>query len=344
MAEPPAAVRPVVGRFAPSPSGRMHLGNVLCALVAWLSVRSQGGRMVLRMEDLDPARCRPAYARQLLEDLEWLGLDWDEGPPPPGGSFRPQQPCGPYWQSQCAPLYAQALQALEAKGLVYPCYCSRAQLHAAAAPHISDGTPVYPGTCRGMPPARRAALEAAGRRPAARLRVPDAGDPAGWIAFTDRHLGPQRQCLAAGCGDFLLRRSDGVFAYQLAVVVDDGRMGITEVVRGRDLLSSTPRQIYLQRLLGLQTPVYRHIPLLTAPDGRRLSKRERSLDLGALRQQFTAPVLVGRLAAAAGLVPAGTEAWPRQLVGIFSWNSLPQEDIIIREKGWSSWPEKKTRN
>lgn len=341
MAEPAA---PVVGRFAPSPSGRMHLGNVLCALVAWLSVRSRGGRMVLRMEDLDPARCRPEYARLLLEDLVWLGLDWDEGPPPPGGGFSPAQPHGPYLQSQCAPLYARALEALERRGLVYPCYCTRAQLHAASAPHAGDGTPVYPGTCRGLDGARRAALEAAGRRPALRLQVPDAGDQAGYIAFDDGHMGPQRQCLAQACGDFLLRRSDGVFAYQLAVVVDDGRMGVTEVVRGRDLLASTPRQIYLQRLLGLAAPAYRHIPLLTAPDGRRLSKRERSLDMGALRARFTAPQLVGRLACAAGLAPPGTQAWPRELAKTFSWSSLPREDIIINEKGWSSWPEKKTRN
>ncbi len=321
---------PVVGRFAPAPSGRMHLGNVLCALVAWLSARSQGGRVVLRIEDLDPARCKPAYTRQLLEDLLWLGLDWDEGPAPEGGALCPADGRGPYFQSQCAPFYAAALERLAQAAPLYPCWCTRAQLHAASAPHAGDGTAVYPGTCRALTDAQRAARAAAGRAAALRIAVPDET-----ICFTDGHLGPQCQNLARDCGDFVLRRADGVFAYQLAVVVDDGRMGVTEVVRGRDLLASTPRQIYLQRLLGLPQPAYRHIPLLVNPAGQRLSKRERSLDLGALRARYTAPALVGRLAAAAGLAPSGAEAWPRELLNVFSWGNITTSDIIIDESRWA---------
>ena len=184
--------------------------------------------------------------------------------------------------------------------------------------------------CRALTDAQRAARAAAGRAAALRIAVPDET-----ICFTDGHLGPQCQNLARDCGDFVLRRADGVFAYQLAVVVDDGRMGVTEVVRGRDLLASTPRQIYLQRLLGLPQPAYRHIPLLVNPAGQRLSKRERSLDLGALRARYTAPALVGRLAAAAGLAPSGAEAWPRELLNVFSWGNITTSDIIIDESRWA---------
>lgn len=254
-----AAAHPVVGRFAPSPSGRMHLGNVYSALVAWLSVRSQNGRMVLRIEDLDERCRRGKFDEQLIADLRWLGLDWDEGP---------------YYQSDRLDLYRDAVRALASQDLVYPCFCTRAELHAASAPHASDGTPLYPGTCRNLDAgevARRRALKA----PALRLKVPDEADPAGIITFNDRTYGTVSECLAADCGDFLIQRSDGVFAYQLVVTVDDEHMGVTEVVRGRDLLRSSARQIYLQNLLGYNHPSYAHVPLLAAPDGRRLSKRDR---------------------------------------------------------------------
>ena len=223
----------VRGRFAPSPSGRMHLGNLFCALLSYLSVKSRGGEWILRIEDLDTARCRPEYARQVEEDLRWLGLAWDEGGSAGG-------PDAPYFQSQRTALYEAALARLRGMGLVYPCFCTRAQLHAASAPHREDGLTVYPGTCRGLTPEDIARWEAAGRKGALRLRVPEET-----VTFTDRHLGEVTEYLPTDCGDFLLRRSDGLFAYQLAVVVDDAAMGVTEVVRGADLLSSTPRQLLL---------------------------------------------------------------------------------------------------
>ncbi|MBR3328531.1 MAG: tRNA glutamyl-Q(34) synthetase GluQRS [Atopobiaceae bacterium] len=297
----------VVGRFAPTPSGRMHAGNVFAALMAWLGVRSAGGRMVLRIEDLDPRAHRPEATRQLLDDLRWLGLDWDEGP---------------YYQSKRTEVYVEALRSLKERGLTYPCFCTRAELHAATAPHASDGTVLYAGTCRGLSP-DEVARKKETRAPATRLIVPGEDDPAGTIAFYDLVYGPQREVLAHSCGDFLVRRSDGIMAYQLAVVVDDALMGITQVVRGNDLLGSTARQIYLQRLLGYDQPVYAHVPLLVAPDGRRLSKRDKDLDLGEIRAHDAGPErLLGRLAATVGLAQDGEEVTASQLVSRFSWDLI----------------------
>lgn len=293
-----------VGRFAPSPTGRMHLGNILASLLAWLSVRSQGGKLVLRIEDLDDRARSGPWDTLLMDDLRWLGLDWDEGP---------------HYQTDRLDLYAAAVSQLESMGLVYPCFCTRAELHAASAPHASDGTPVYAGTCRGLTEAQ-VAERAAVRAPALRLRVPAKGDPVGAISFADRTFGPHREMLAAECGDFLVRRSDGVYAYQLAVVVDDAAMGVTEVVRGCDLLGSTARQMYLQDLLGYGHPSYAHVPLLVAPDGRRLSKRDRDCDMAELRARFCAPeALLGKLAYAAGLAPSPEPRSAEQLVDGFSW-------------------------
>ena len=300
----------VCGRFAPSPSGRMHLGNAASALAAWLSARSQGGKMVFRIEDIDTARCRPEYARQLADDLRWLGLDWDEGGDVPG-----------YRQSGRAAVYEDALARIARQAKVYPCWCTRAELHAASAPHASDGTPLYSGRCRGLSDEERAAR--AGRPAALRVEVPDET-----ITWTDGHYGPQKENLARECGDFVLRRSDGLWAYQLAVTADDAAMGVTEVVRGRDLLGSTARQIWLHRLLGHEPPRYCHLPLLTAPDGRRLSKRERDLDLGALRARYSAPELVGRIAAMLG-IGDGSPAEPRDLIPLFSWDKIPRQDIVV---------------
>lgn len=300
-----------LGRFAPSPSGRMHLGNAFCALLAWLGAKSAGGQMLLRIEDLDAARCKPDYAVQLADDLAWLGLTWDKGGLQDA-----------FTQSKRTAVYAQALQTLRARAEVYPCYCTRAELHAASAPHLTDGTPLYTGRCRHLTAADRAAL--ANRSPAWRIAVPDET-----ICFADGCAGRQTQNLRQECGDFILRRSDGVFAYQLAVVTDDALMGVTQVVRGRDLLSSTARQMYLYRLLGYTPPQFYHVPLLCAPDGKRLSKRERSLDFGALRSRYTAPQLVGVLASLAGLCPAGTEATPHALCADFAWDKLPKNDICI---------------
>ena len=300
------------GRYAPSPSGRMHLGNLLCCLLAWLSAKSKGGQVLLRIEDLDAARCPRRYADAIVDDLAWLGLAAD-GPQPP------------VYQSERAAVYQQFYDRLAAKGLVYPCFCSRSQLHAASAPHRSDGQVVYPGTCRGLTP-EEIAEKARRKAPAWRVRVPDEE-----IAFTDGHLGPYAENLARDCGDFYLRRADGVFAYQLAVVVDDALMGVTEVVRGADLLSSTPRQLWLYRELGLQAPQFYHLPLLLDHEGRRLSKRDGDQSLENLRARYTPQEIVGRLAFACGLQDAPRPAAPQDLVESFDWARVPRHDIFLPE-------------
>lgn len=291
----------VVGRFAPTPSGRMHLGNVFAALIAWLSVRSQGGKMVLRMEDLDTQRTNAEFAQILRQDLLWLGLTWDEETPP---------------QSTRSDVYKRYFDLLKEKDLLYPCYCTRSQLHNVNAPHLSDGTYVYPGTCRDLttPPADRA--------PSWRVKVPDST----W-EFTDLVFGTQRENLATDCGDFVVRRADGVFVYQLAVTVDDGEAGVTEVVRGMDLLASSSRQMYLQSLFGFSHPRYGHVPMLVAPDGRRLSKRDKDLDLGSLRQRLTPEQLIGTLAFAAGLIDKNQPVSAEELSRHFSWEALTKTDI-----------------
>ena len=308
----------VVGRFAPTPSGRMHLGNAFSTLMAWLAARSAGGRMILRIEDLDTRARDRAVADTLMRDLEWLGLDWDEGP---------------YWQSERGDVYAEAIGRLDAMGLVYPCFCSRAELHAATAPHASDGTPIYQGTCRGLSQEEVAARSAV-RPPATRLVVPASDDPAGTIAFDDLAFGHVEENLALECGDFLVRRSDGVVAYQLAVAVDDGLMSVTQVVRGCDLLGSVARQMYVQRLLGLPSPGFGHVPLLVAADGRRLSKRDRDLDLGVIRKRGVRPErVVGALAAAVGLVRPGEELAASDLIGVFSWDAVRahRDNVVVRD-------------
>ena len=308
----------VVGRFAPSPSGRLHLGNLACSLLAWLSAKSQGGRIVLRIEDLDAERCPRIYADLLEQDLAWLGLVWDEGGSTGG-------PHGPYYQSECADIYTGQYKKLEAQGLVYPCFCSRAQLHAASAPHTSDGNVIYPGTCRDLT-AAQIAEKRKKKAPAYRVRVPDEE-----ITFLDGCMGPHTENLLRDCGDFYLRRADGMFAYQLAVVVDDARMGVTEVVRGSDLLSSTARQLYLYRLLGLQAPTFAHCPLLLAPDGRRLSKRDGDQSLENLREKYTAQEIVGKLAYAYGLQPEPAPCTPESLIPGFSWAKVPKQDVCLPE-------------
>ena len=311
----------MVGRFAPTPSGRMHVGNVFSALLAWLGVRSAGGRMVLRIEDLDPRAQDRNKARLLMDDLRWLGLDWDSGP---------------YYQSERTEQYQAALDKLADAGLTYPCFCTRAELHAATAPHASDGTYLYAGTCRSLSAeevARRSAL----RPPATRLRVPDESDPSGEVRFCDLVYGPQHEILSRECGDFLVRRSDGVVAYQLAVVVDDAEMGVTQVVRGQDLLGSCARQMYLQRLLGLPHPEYAHVPLLMAPDGRRLSKRDRDLDLGEIRAQVDGPEpLLGWIGSLVGLAEPGESCSADTLCERFSWETVARRartgNIVVTSK------------
>lgn len=306
-AEDVGAAPAVRGRFAPTPSGRMHLGNLYASLVAWLSVRAAGGSMVLRIEDLDPRTQSGPWTDLLIDDLTWLGLDWDEGP---------------FFQRDRIERYEHALARLEDRGLVYPCFCTRAELHAASAPHANDGTPIYRGTCRGLGP-DEVARRLRDRPAALRLMVPAEDDPAGRISITDRVFGRVDEVLARDCGDFLVRRSDGVFAYQLAVVVDDAEMSVTEVVRGRDLLGSAPRQRYLGELLGFTEPAWAHVPLVVASDGRRLSKRDRDLDMGALRERFRDPArLLGWLAGTCGLAPDTSPRTAAELARIFTWDSV----------------------
>ena len=302
----------MTGRYAPSPSGRMHLGNLCCCLLAWLSAKSKGGQVLLRIEDLDTLRCPRVFADAIVDDLAWLGLSADGPDPVP-------------YQSERSELYQHYYDVLADRGLVYPCFCSRSQLHAASAPHRSDGQVVYQGTCRGLSQEEIAAKQKH-KAPAWRVQVPDEV-----IGFTDGHMGYYEENLARDCGDFYLRRGDGVFAYQLAVVVDDALMGVTEVVRGADLLSSTPRQLWLYRELGLPAPQFYHLPLLLAPDGRRLSKRDGDQSLENLRARFSPEEVVGRLAFAVGLQDAPRPRTPQSLVSDFSWARIPKHDILLPE-------------
>lgn len=292
----------VVGRFAPSPTGRMHAGNIYAALMAWLVAKSQGGEIVLRIEDLDRERSKSQFIDAVQRDFEMLGLTWDKGP---------------FFQHDRDEAYALAFEKLQEAGLVYSCYCTRADLHAASAPHRGEKL-VYPGTCRTLSAFERAAKEAAGRTPAMRLRVPDES-----IAFLDIVQGSYEQNLERDCGDFLIRRSDQAFAYQLAVVVDDAAQGVTSVIRGVDLLCSTPQQIYLQDLLGLPHPTYGHIPLLVAERNRRLSKRDHDAALDTLLARFGSPeAIIGHIAGLVGIAPTMDPATPEQLLSCFSLENL----------------------
>lgn len=310
------------GRFAPSPSGRMHLGNAWSALLAWLDIRKTGGTMVLRMEDLDPERSRPEYTAGIMEDLRWLGLDWDEGPDAGG-------PHAPYSQSERTDKYEAVFNRLQGMGLIYPCYCSRAQLHSVvSAPHAGDVETPYSGRCRRENEnndSQDEQLRARGRKAAFRIRVDSES-----IKFEDGVYGVQSQLLEQACGDFVIRRSDGVFAYQLAVAVDDAAMHIDRVVRGADLLASTPRQIFLWRLLGAEPPKFAHVPLLLGSDGSRLSKRHDSLSLAALRQAGVKPeAVIGRLGAWAGLLEKAKPVRASDLIESFEMDKLPRGAIVV---------------
>ncbi len=297
-----------IGRFAPTPSGRMHLGNVFAALLSWLSPKSQGGGWILRMEDLDTLRTKAEYAELLRDDLRWLGLDWDEETEP---------------QSLRSAVYDRYFEELREKNLLFPCYCTRSQLHNVNAPHLSDGTYVYAGTCRALTDAQRAAQK---RQPSWRVMVPDRE-----FSLHDLVQGDYRENLLTDCGDFVVRRADGVYVYQLAVTVDDGESGVTEVVRGWDLLGSAPRQMYLQELFGFDHPTYAHIPMLMAPEGRRLSKRDQDLDMGALRQRLKPEELIGVLAHAAGLTETAAPISAAELATIFDWSKLSGKEIVVTE-------------
>ena len=257
------------GRIAPSPTGYLHLGHARTFLIAAERAAAAGGVLVLRDEDLDRDRARPEYARAMLEDLDWLGLRWAEGPQVRGGETGAM---GPYRQSARFTLYRKVIAELAADGWLYRCACSRRDLaNAARAPHAEDDDePVYPGTCRGR------GMDVDG---ALRFRVPDGAV----LSFVDGNLGVQRLVVGVDFGDFVAERRDGVPSYQLACVADDFAMGITEVVRGRDLLRSTARQILLQRVLGYPTPAYFHCALMVDEQGQRLAKRSDAVSLRALR-------------------------------------------------------------
>jgi glutamyl-tRNA synthetase len=295
------------GRFAPSPTGHVHLGTARTALVAWLRARREGAPFVMRMEDLDGPRVRTGMADAILADLRWLGLDWDEGPDV-GGPF------APYVQSARFDRYRSVVASLASRGLVYPCTCTRRELaESASAPHGEE--PVYPGTCREGPthPERPAAM---------RFRF-ERGEP-----FVDALLGPREDGIASG--DFVVSRSDGVFAYQLAVVVDDIDMQIGEVVRGADLLASVPRQVALFRALGAAPPSFLHVPLVLGPDGTRLAKRHGAIAIRELRAAgASAEAIVGRLALSLGLAEPGERVMPAALVSRFDLARLPRVSAIL---------------
>ncbi|MDR2669986.1 MAG: tRNA glutamyl-Q(34) synthetase GluQRS, partial [Desulfovibrio sp.] len=340
------------GRLAPSPTGGLHVGHAYIFLMAWLSVRSRGGTPVLRMEDIDTVRCKPEFAEGIVRDLTWLGLDYDEGPGPGG-------PYAPYEQSRRTSRYTGILEALKARGLLYPCWCSRKELRdLAGAPHADEQSAPYPGTCRRLSPERRAEKERSGRRACLRLDVQaalrelaegrslnvtagsrreadkDASPAAGTAGLfvADLFAGELHIDAAACGGDFALRRSDDVFAYQLAVAADDADMAICEVVRGEDLLSSTPRQALLFFLLGKTPPLYIHLPLLLDAQGERPAKRHKSLELAALRAAGVCPrVLVGGIAHLCGLLDRPRPVAPQELLSGFSLAGLKGKYLRLPE-------------
>jgi glutamyl-tRNA synthetase len=294
----------------------MHLGNARTALLAWLDARSRGGRLAMRVEDLDGPRVRPGLEARILAELRWLGLDWDEGPDVGG-------PHAPYRQSERLGRYAGALARLCEAGLAYECFCSRAEIAAAShAPHgPADEGPRYPGTCAHLTRVERDARAARGKPAAWRFRV-----PAEEFRFEDAVFGPQAVDVAASTGDFVVMRADGVPAYQLAVVVDDLAMEVTDVVRGADLLSSTARQLLLWRALGGSPPRFAHVPLVVGDDGARLAKRHGALSVGELRERGADPrAVVGLLAASAGLCAPGLRVAPAELVRGFAIERLSRE-------------------
>ena len=297
----------VKGRYAPSPTGTLHLGNLRTALLAWLFARSAESAFLVRVEDLDAGRVREGYAEQQLADLEAIGLDWD----PPVVR-----------QSERLDLYAEAIAQLDAAGLLYRCFCTRREIReAASAPHGPLPEGAYPGTCRELSAAARSEREATGRPPALRLRASDAV-----VAFEDRLLGATEGVV----DDLVVRRNDGAPAYNLAVVVDDAAQGIEEVVRGADLLDGTPRQIHLARVLGLDVPAYAHVPLVLGPDGARLAKRHGAVTLADRtgRGESTAQVR-GELMATVGLAEPGEEPSMRDLLERFDAERLPRAPTVL---------------
>jgi glutamyl-tRNA synthetase len=311
-------------RLAPSPTGALHLGNARTFLITWLLARQQSGRILLRIEDLDGPRTKSGADQQAIEDLQWLGLDWDEGP---------------VYQSPRADIYRQAIDRLLATGQAYPCVCRRKDVtQAASAPHGQDAGPIYPGTCRGRFGSMEEAERFAGHPAAVRFRVPDIS-----IEWTDQFVGTQRYEVSRELGDFVIQKADGVAAYQLAVVLDDTEANITHVIRGNDLIDSTPRQILLHQALGLadRLPSYCHVPLVTGADGRRLAKRHGDTRLSYYRQQGVSPGrLVALLAKWCG-INAGDSATPAELLDRFDLTRVPTNPIIFstNDDRWLRYPD-----
>ncbi len=287
----------------------------------------------MRIEDLDRQRCKREWADRLMDDLLWLGLKWDEGPTPAGNACNAKNECTArneggaapqsFFQSERDEIYQKYFRALEERGLVYDCFCRRADLLAASAPHANDGTPIYAGTCRDISAADRERLLKE-RAPAKRIRLPNRES-----IFVDGHYGPQKCKLASDTSDFILRRADGNFSYQLAVTVDDALMGVTQVARGRDLLASTHQQLFLYETLGLQKPQFLHFPLLVDKEGRRLSKRDKDLDMGYLRSRFAPQEIIGKLMFLCGFLNRDDELTLSDALELFDWEQLPKRDIVL---------------
>lgn len=300
-----------IGRIAPSPSGYMHLGNAYSSLLAWAHAKSKNGQFILRLEDLDERCHNPEITQQLITDLHWLGIEWDEEP---------------YIQSDRLSIYEDALNIIKSKAEVFPCFCTRADLHAASAPHASDGTPIYSGACYKLNSSEIEELKHA-HRYALRLHVPD-----NEIAFNDVVMGEYTQSLSDDCGDFVLRRSDGIFAYQLVCVVDDIASGVTEIVRGNDLLSSTPRQMYLYELFDAKAPQYLHHPLLVAPDGRRLAKRNKDCTIMSLRDRGAKPEdIIGYVAFSSGQIDTLEQMTREEFLSIYNASKIPKENVVVHQ-------------
>jgi glutamyl-tRNA synthetase len=297
------------GRLAPSPTGGLHVGHARTFLIAWLAARASGGRIVLRIEDIDATRVRQGATEAAIDDLRWLGLDWD---------------AGPYVQSERLGAYREALERLKERELVYPCSCTRAEIaRAASAPHAVDEGPTYPGTCSGR--SASDATQLGDRHFAWRFRV-----PAGPVAWDDLFRGPLALDPKQIGGDFLVARSPFMPSYQLAVVVDDLAMGADQVIRGDDLIPSTPRQILLARAFGGTPPAYGHVPLVVGPDGKRLAKRDGSIKLGTLREEGVDPRrLVGWVARSCGWSAMIEPSWPRDWVGRFHTASIPSSPALF---------------